>query len=75
MVGLQLMWNKGKPLSIDKKWNPFARNIPWLTFASHPLFWHKGKWMWYYRFFSLLFSFRLNFDLTQNISQVQMQRK
>ncbi|XP_012269413.2 tumor protein p63-regulated gene 1-like protein isoform X1 [Athalia rosae] len=42
MVGLQLMWNKGKPLPLEKKWNPFARNIPWMTFASHPLFWHKG---------------------------------
>ncbi|XP_046468638.1 tumor protein p63-regulated gene 1-like protein isoform X3 [Neodiprion pinetum] len=42
MVGLQLMWNKGKPLPLEKKWNPFVKNIPWLTFASHPLFWHKG---------------------------------
>lgn len=45
MIGLQLMWNKGKPLPLEKKWNPFARNIPWLTFASHPLFWHKGTEM------------------------------
>ncbi|XP_031788137.1 tumor protein p63-regulated gene 1-like protein isoform X2 [Nasonia vitripennis] len=43
MFGIRLMWNKGQPLSMDKKWNPFARNIPWLTFTSHPLFWHKGS--------------------------------
>ncbi|XP_023315696.1 tumor protein p63-regulated gene 1-like protein isoform X5 [Trichogramma pretiosum] len=43
MFGMRLMWNKGQPLSVDKKWNPFAKNIPWLTFSSHPLYWHKGK--------------------------------
>ncbi|XP_058797466.1 tumor protein p63-regulated gene 1-like protein [Phymastichus coffea] len=43
MFGLRLMWNKGQPLSMDKKWNPFARNIPWMTFTNHPLFWHKGS--------------------------------
>lgn len=37
------MWNKGHPLSLSKKWNPFAKNIPWLTYASHPLFWHRGR--------------------------------
>ncbi|XP_015598645.1 tumor protein p63-regulated gene 1-like protein isoform X1 [Cephus cinctus] len=42
-TGLRLMWNRGEPLSLDKKWNPFARNIPWLTYTSHPLFWHKGN--------------------------------
>ncbi|KAL7288804.1 tumor protein p63-regulated gene 1-like protein isoform X2 [Trichogramma pretiosum] len=43
MFGMRLMWNKGQPLSVDKKWNPFAKNIPWLTFSSHPLYWHKGS--------------------------------
>ncbi|KAJ8683261.1 hypothetical protein QAD02_019053 [Eretmocerus hayati] len=43
MFGMRLMWNKGQPLSLDKKWNPFAKDIPWLTFTSHPLYWHKGS--------------------------------
>ncbi|XP_018060272.1 PREDICTED: tumor protein p63-regulated gene 1-like protein isoform X2 [Atta colombica] len=41
MSGIRLMWNRGQPLPLIKKWNPFARNIPWLTYASHPLFWYK----------------------------------
>ncbi|KAI4487712.1 hypothetical protein M0802_011902 [Mischocyttarus mexicanus] len=45
MLGTRLMWNKGHPLPLSKKWNPFAKNIPWLTYASHPLFWHKGSEM------------------------------
>lgn len=45
MLGVRLMWNKGHPLPLSKKWNPFARNIPWLTYASHPLFWYKGSEM------------------------------
>ncbi|KZC09177.1 PREDICTED: tumor protein p63-regulated gene 1-like protein [Dufourea novaeangliae] len=43
MSGVRLMWNKGGPLPLSKKWNPFAKNIPWLTYASHPLFWYKGS--------------------------------
>lgn len=43
MTGIRLMWNKGSPLSSIKKWNPFAKDIPWLTYASHPLFWYKGS--------------------------------
>ncbi|XP_014296254.1 tumor protein p63-regulated gene 1-like protein isoform X1 [Microplitis demolitor] len=42
MFGVKIMWNKGKPLSLDKKWNPFAKRIPWITFTSHPLYWHKS---------------------------------
>ncbi|KAK0175673.1 hypothetical protein PV327_009405 [Microctonus hyperodae] len=42
MSGIRIMWSKGKPLSFDKKWNPFAKHIPWLTYTSHPLYWHKG---------------------------------
>ncbi|XP_074108568.1 tumor protein p63-regulated gene 1-like protein isoform X2 [Cotesia typhae] len=40
--GVKIMWNKGKPLSLDKKWNPFAKRIPWVTYTSHPLYWHKS---------------------------------
>ncbi|XP_003701141.1 tumor protein p63-regulated gene 1-like protein isoform X2 [Megachile rotundata] len=43
MSGIRLMWNKGNPLSLIKKWNPFAKDIPWLTYTSHPLFWYKGS--------------------------------
>ncbi|KAK9296770.1 hypothetical protein QLX08_009297 [Tetragonisca angustula] len=43
MSGIRIMWNKGTPLSLIKKWNPFAKDIPWLTYASHPLFWYKGS--------------------------------
>ncbi|XP_011633148.1 tumor protein p63-regulated gene 1-like protein isoform X2 [Pogonomyrmex barbatus] len=42
MSGIRLMWNRGQPLPLIKKWNPFARDIPWLTYASHPLFWYKA---------------------------------
>ncbi|CAG5073789.1 Similar to TPRG1L: Tumor protein p63-regulated gene 1-like protein (Bos taurus) [Cotesia congregata] len=41
--GVKIMWNKGKPLSLDKKWNPFAKRIPWVTYTSHPLYWHKSS--------------------------------
>ncbi|KYM95933.1 PREDICTED: tumor protein p63-regulated gene 1-like protein isoform X1 [Cyphomyrmex costatus] len=41
MSGIRLMWNRGQSLSLIKKWNPFSRDIPWLTYASHPLFWYK----------------------------------
>lgn len=42
MSGIRLMWNRGQPLPLIKKWNPFAKDIPWLTYASHPLFWYKA---------------------------------
>ncbi|XP_012219080.1 tumor protein p63-regulated gene 1-like protein isoform X1 [Linepithema humile] len=42
MPGIRLMWNRGQPLPLAKKWNPFAKDIPWLTYASHPLFWYKA---------------------------------
>lgn len=41
--GIRLMWGKGLPLPFLKKWNPFEKDIPFTTFASHPLLWHKGK--------------------------------
>ena len=43
MSGIRIMWNKGDPLPLTKKWNPFAKDIPWLTYTSHPLFWYKGS--------------------------------
>ncbi|GLG99628.1 Tumor protein p63-regulated gene 1-like protein [Gryllus bimaculatus] len=43
MRGLRAMWNRGEPLAFSKKWNPFNNEIPWTTFSSHPLFWHKDK--------------------------------
>ncbi|XP_012282888.1 tumor protein p63-regulated gene 1-like protein [Orussus abietinus] len=43
LTGVRIMWNRGQPLPLVKKWNPFAKNIPWLTYTSHPLFWHKGS--------------------------------
>ncbi|XP_029665351.1 tumor protein p63-regulated gene 1-like protein [Formica exsecta] len=42
MSGIRLLWNRGQPLPLIKKWNPFAKDIPWLTYASHPLFWYKA---------------------------------
>lgn len=37
------MWNRGEPLKFSIKWNPFTSNIPWATFTSHPLLWHKSE--------------------------------
>ncbi|XP_013146362.1 PREDICTED: tumor protein p63-regulated gene 1-like protein isoform X6 [Papilio polytes] len=39
--GVRLMWNKGEPLSLKTAWNPFSQDVPFITFASHPIFWHK----------------------------------
>ncbi|CAH2073175.1 unnamed protein product, partial [Iphiclides podalirius] len=39
--GVRLMWNKGEPLSMKTAWNPFSQDVPFLTFASHPIYWHK----------------------------------
>ncbi|GBP82887.1 Tumor protein p63-regulated gene 1-like protein [Eumeta japonica] len=41
--GVRLMWNKGQPLSVKTAWNPFSQDVPFLTFASHPIYWHKGR--------------------------------
>lgn len=45
MQGLRIMWNNGEPITFSKKWNPFNNDIPYLTFASHPLLWHKGCYL------------------------------
>ncbi|XP_047988636.1 tumor protein p63-regulated gene 1-like protein isoform X3 [Leguminivora glycinivorella] len=39
--GVRLMWNKGEPLSLKMAWNPFSQDVPFITFASHPIYWHK----------------------------------
>ncbi|CAK1581499.1 unnamed protein product [Parnassius mnemosyne] len=39
--GVRLMWNKGEPLSLRTAWNPFSQDVPFITFASHPIYWHK----------------------------------
>ncbi|XP_049867532.1 tumor protein p63-regulated gene 1-like protein isoform X2 [Pectinophora gossypiella] len=39
--GVRLMWNKGEPLPLKTVWNPFSQDVPFITFASHPIYWHK----------------------------------
>ncbi|XP_050678691.1 tumor protein p63-regulated gene 1-like protein isoform X2 [Leptidea sinapis] len=39
--GVRMMWNKGEPLSLKTVWNPFSHDVPFITFASHPIYWHK----------------------------------
>ncbi|KAF2880642.1 hypothetical protein ILUMI_25536 [Ignelater luminosus] len=41
MRGMRLMWNNGKPLNFGSKWNPLCNDVPFSTFTSHPLFFHK----------------------------------
>ncbi|CAG5051105.1 unnamed protein product [Parnassius apollo] len=41
--GVRLMWNKGEPLSLRTAWNPFSQDVPFITFASHPIYWHKDS--------------------------------
>ncbi|XP_063221075.1 tumor protein p63-regulated gene 1-like protein isoform X1 [Bacillus rossius redtenbacheri] len=40
--GVRVLWNHRQPLGLGKKWNPFSKEIPFTTYTSHPLFWHKG---------------------------------
>lgn len=37
------MWNKGKMPQVSDSWNPWSRNIPWITYASHPLKTQTGQ--------------------------------
>ncbi|XP_039746936.1 tumor protein p63-regulated gene 1-like protein isoform X4 [Pararge aegeria] len=39
--GVRLMWNKGEALPLKTVWNPFSQDVPFITFASHPIYWHK----------------------------------
>ncbi|KAF5292579.1 hypothetical protein FQA39_LY13912 [Lamprigera yunnana] len=41
MHGVRFMWNKGKPLNFGNKWNPLCKDVPFITFTSHPLYFHK----------------------------------
>ncbi|XP_066996138.1 tumor protein p63-regulated gene 1-like protein [Anabrus simplex] len=41
MRGLRALWNRGEDLPFSKKWNPFNKDIPFVTYTSHPLIWHK----------------------------------
>ncbi|KAI1309349.1 p63-regulated -like protein [Halotydeus destructor] len=36
-IGVRCMWNNQQELSFISKWNPLAKDIPWLTLMSHPL--------------------------------------
>ncbi|CAK1545087.1 unnamed protein product [Leptosia nina] len=39
--GVRMMWNKGEPLPLKTVWNPFSQEVPFITFASHPIYWHR----------------------------------
>ncbi|CAH4037128.1 tumor protein p63-regulated gene 1-like protein isoform X2 [Pieris brassicae] len=39
--GVRMMWNKGEPLPLKTLWNPFSQEVPFITFASHPIYWHR----------------------------------
>ncbi|CAG0880101.1 unnamed protein product, partial [Cyprideis torosa] len=39
--GVRLMWDLGKQLGVLDKWNPWSKQIPFMTFQSHPLHWIK----------------------------------
>ncbi|KAL8601435.1 hypothetical protein ACOMHN_042439 [Nucella lapillus] len=41
--GVQIRWNQGTQLSFGQKWNPWCRDIPWLTLAHHPLVYHPQE--------------------------------
>ncbi|XP_070561732.1 tumor protein p63-regulated gene 1-like protein isoform X2 [Ptychodera flava] len=36
-TGIRAYWNKGVEPSVAAKWNPWSKQIPWITFTSHPL--------------------------------------
>lgn len=41
--GVRLIWNKTEDLSLGQKWNPFASDIPYTTFAHHPLIYYEPE--------------------------------
>lgn len=43
-LGIRVMWNEEKPLSVLTSWNPFSREIPWKTFSNHPLYSYEDKY-------------------------------
>lgn len=36
-LGVQCKWNMTNQLPVLKRWNPWSRDIPWVTYTSHPL--------------------------------------
>ncbi|XP_055842360.1 tumor protein p63-regulated gene 1-like protein isoform X1 [Episyrphus balteatus] len=36
-LGMRIMWNRGRPISLLTSWNPFAEDIPWRTVKDHPI--------------------------------------
>lgn len=37
-LGVQCSWDNVHQLPVLKRWNPWSRDIPWVTYTSHPLF-------------------------------------
>ncbi|KAG1704752.1 Tumor protein p63-regulated gene 1-like protein [Nymphon striatum] len=40
VLGVRCQWNKGAAVKWSQNWNPWCKDIPWITFASHPLISH-----------------------------------
>ena len=41
--GVQALWNKGSVPTFGQRWNPWCSDIPWITFAHHPMFYHDKE--------------------------------
>ncbi|XP_071110027.1 tumor protein p63-regulated gene 1-like protein [Haliotis cracherodii] len=41
--GIQLRWNRGQDLTFGQKWNPFATDIPWVSFTHHPILYNPKE--------------------------------
>ncbi|KAK6176061.1 hypothetical protein SNE40_014417 [Patella caerulea] len=41
--GVQLRWNKGSEPTFGQRWNPWCTDIPWLTFAHHPVLYNPKE--------------------------------
>ncbi|GFQ65139.1 tumor protein p63-regulated gene 1-like protein, partial [Trichonephila clavata] len=37
-LGVQCSWSSSEQIPVLKRWNPWSRDIPWVTYTSHPLF-------------------------------------
>lgn len=42
-LGMRIMWNRGRPISLLTSWNPFADDIPWRTVKNHPILQAKSN--------------------------------
>ncbi|KAK2702342.1 hypothetical protein QYM36_019046, partial [Artemia franciscana] len=42
-IGVRLYWCSGKQPQIAQLWNPWSKEIPWVTIISHPLLLKRGK--------------------------------